>query len=309
MQPFHYVLPDTQASVVCGLLCLVMTACGGFTTTIQQSKDLASSGVAYSDSIVALIDTSADSVIDLDNDQLVRSRLDPALNPTATLQDFDQALLLELKEFSSLRHANLLVKAYFVNLQALADSDAPTATGAALKDLSGAINAANKTLRESKRDVFTADQQGLFAQAGTLVVKNIQAEQIRLALANDGSIIAEQLVWQEVLVASLSATLKTTYTTKNNSFRNNKVLVPYRDGLNLGDEWKANRKIWIKSAFQVEALDRAREAARHMRAVWEGIVNGDGDAKSVALLLDDINQFAATAAAFNVAEKARGASK
>lgn len=299
----------SQAALISALLAMLLVGCGGFTTTIKQGKDLGSSGVAYSDSIIALIDTTVDVVIDTDSDQLLISRLIPNRDAVTTLDDYNKALLAELKEFGQLRRNNLLIKAYFVNLQALADSDAPTATGAALKDLSGAINAANMGLRDSKRAVFTADQQGLFAKLGTLVVKNVQAAKIRQALEEDGKLIAEQLVWQETLVASLSKTLKDSYTRQNNRLKNDRVLVPYRDGKNLGEPWKADRKTWLKSEFQLQALDKARDAAGHMRSVWEGILNGETDAGSVAILLDDLNQLAATAAAFDKSERARSGSK
>ena len=296
-------------ALILATLTALLTGCAGFTTTIKQGKDIGSSGVSYSESIIALIDATVETVIDADSDQLLISRMNPQLDPVKTLETYNKSLLTELKEFGQLRHNNLLLKAYFANLQTLSDSTAPENTGAALKDLSGAINAANKGLRESKRDVFTADQQGLFAKAGTLVVKNIQASKIRKALQEDGQLIAEQLVWQEKLVTSLSKTLKDSYEKKNNRLKNEKILVPFREGKNLGDSWKADRKSWLKSEFQLQALDKARDASKHMQAVWEGILNGDNDAGSIAILLDDVNQFAATAAAFDKAEKTRGGSK
>jgi len=126
------------------LIALTTALVGCATQTLKQGHDLSAAGVAYADAIVALIDATPDPVIESDSVQLLRDRQNlPSEDHKKKLTEYDDKLLAELTQMGELKRNTLLVKAYFTQLQALADSTAATDSGAALKDLGGAINSAN----------------------------------------------------------------------------------------------------------------------------------------------------------------------
>jgi hypothetical protein len=278
------------------------------TQTLKRGHDLSVAGTAYSDSIVALVDAIVDPTIDMDSDQLARVR--PILSATqrrARLESANDLLRKEIAQFGQLKRNNQLIRAYFQQLQALTDSDAPKNAGAALKDLSAAITSANKTLRGSTHEAFTPAQQGYLGTLGELVVKNVQAAEVRAALERDKGIIGEQLVWQQRVVESLTKTLRQIYEINDDSLKNNQVFAPYERDKELPSAWKEDRKIWLKANFQISALGQTMDAAQHLQTLWIEFLRGDEDLASLTSLLEDIQAITSTVAAFDQAERARKA--
>ena len=278
------------------------------TATLKRGHELAVAGTAYSDSIVALVDATVDPTIDTDSDQLVRVR--PILSTSerrTRLESANDQLKKEIAQFGQLKRNNQLIKAYFQQLQALTDSDAPKEAGAALKDLSAAITSANKTLRGSTHDAFTPAQQDYLGTIGELVVKNVQAAEVRTALERDKGIIGEQLVWQQRVVESLTSTLRQIYEINDDSVKNNEVFAPYVRNQDLSGAWKEDRRIWLKANFQIAALGQTTDAAQHLQTLWVEFLRGDQDLASLTSLLDDIQAITSTVAAFDQAERARKA--
>ena len=278
------------------------------TQTLQRGHDLAVAGLAYSTSIVALVDATVDPTIDMDSDQLARVR--PVLSTDqrrARLESANDLLRKEIAQLAQLKRNNQLIGAYFQQLQALTDSDAPKNAGAALKDLSGAITNANKVLRGSTHDVFTPAQQEYLGAIGELAIKNVQSEEVRKALERDKGIIGEQLVWQQRVVESLTKILKQIYEIADDSMKNNQVFAPYTRDQELPSGWKDDRKTWLKANFQMAALGQATDAAQHLQTLWLEFLRGDQDLASLSLLLDDIQAVTGTVAAFDQEERAKRA--
>jgi hypothetical protein len=91
-------------------------------------------------------------------------------------------------------HHTRTLGGYFVNLQALAGTDAPERTAMAVEELSKSINDANKTLRESEKLAVSNAEKAALGKLAGLVAKSIQAAKLRKALERDASIIGEQLL-------------------------------------------------------------------------------------------------------------------
>jgi len=304
--------PGWIAAVLCALL-----VCGCATQSLRQGHDLSSAGIAYADAIVALIDVTIDPVIDWDTTHLLRDReFLPADDHRKRLNEFNKKIEEELIEMAQLKRNTLLIRAYFVRLQAFSDSPVAQEAGAALKDLGATINSANQVIRK-KGVVFTAEQQKYLEQIGTLVVRNIQAQQLRKILDEDKSIIAFQLAWQESVMSAMARNLMAHYELEHDKFKNERLITPYVNGPKpktgavpdkvwlQPDDWRDDRKLWLKSSFQVGALAKASEAAKHLQAVWAEILEGRGDLTSIVTYLEDIRALTDAVAAFNKAERAR----
>jgi hypothetical protein len=110
-------------------------------------------------------------------------------------------------------------------------------------------------------------------------------------LRRDAKVISEQLLLHEKLLENLADILTSRFEIENDEFRNEKVIAPFIDKREqLDEQWKKDREKWLKSQFTSESLDKAKEAVRQLRAVWEQNLQGQSDPGSIVLLLQDINE-------------------
>jgi hypothetical protein len=298
-----------------GLSIALVVLVAGCSTPIKHGQDLSSSGIAYSDALSNLADATATTVVDSSSRDLLRIRTrEPRAKREKILNDSDEAIGGYLIQIAELKNHVVQIKAYFINLQALSQSDAPEKSGAALKDVSDAINQANKTLRDSKRPVFNDVQLQATQTFGTLIVKGVLAQQVSQALERDKTIIGEQLLYEQRMMKELAGTLQRNYIQASNAFRRDKVRDPYAAaelGANapdpvLGEEWVANRRTALTAQFQNDLLDKAANASEHMQAVWADIVTGGSDPGSLLVLLTDVETLTRVMSTFNQVEKAKG---
>ena len=93
---------------------------GCATQSIQQGKDLSSSGIAYTEAVENLLDVTIDQVIDFDTAELKKSRR--GSDPRVMIVSKNEGVILLISEINAFRAQTRLLKTYFINLQALADS-------------------------------------------------------------------------------------------------------------------------------------------------------------------------------------------
>ena len=275
------------------------------TQTIQQGKDLSTSGIAYADAVNALLDVTNDRVIDFDTAELVKSRRGP--NPKEMIIQKNQAVADVVGEIRQFQAQTKLLKAYFQNLQALADSPVKDDVGGAVQSLSDSISKLNKALDgQGGKEKLSADQKKQIGALGGLVAGSIQAEKVKRALARDAEIIGAYLALQELQIKNISDILQDRFNAENDLFLNQSVIAPYADQSKpLPDKWAANRKQWFKTQFVSQQLNTAREAAKHLRGVWVDILQGKSDVNSLRSMISDVNEFVTTIQALEAASKAK----
>ena len=126
-------------------------------------------------------------------------------------------------------------------------------------------------------------------------------------LTDKFSLSTEQL--HEKLLENLTEMLADRFDIENDEFRNLKVIGPEtKKQLQLGEQWKKDRKSWLKSQFTFESLSKAKEASRQLRSVWEQILQGRSDPASITLLIQDINEFVLIVNKINEANESKGGS-
>jgi len=191
-----------------------------------------------------------------------------------------------------------------VNLQTLANAKLPESAEAAVGSLSGNIAAVNESLRKSDKIKLSEEEQAYLGQLGGLVAKHIQAGALRRALHRDAAIIGEQLVLHEKLIRKLGDILMDRSLDEIDTLWRQKVRKPYVDTTQtIGEPWKQDRALWIRSSFHQEELTKAAEAIHHMRFVWMGILQQEQNVESLQLALGDIGDFTETVHALHEAGK------
>lgn len=279
--------------VAASVACLGLGGCMGSTRTVQQGKDLCGAGIQYTEALDMLLNATIETVIDYDSDELIRQRkyADPN-DLRGFLEERNQALVEQVKTLETFRNDGRRLHAYFVSLQGLADARLQESAAAAVGDLSASIAAANGNLKKSQHLSLNEQEQAAVSQFGGLVAKGVHAEAVKRALRRDAPVIAEQLVLHEKLIEKLQGILEDRYAGQMDVIRNQKIRKPYVAAAEpLGDEWKADRRQWIRSSFCLEELTKAVEAIRQMRFIWAGVLEGRQNIESVQLALNDLYAF------------------
>ena len=284
----------SAASIV--LLTTLISGCAGPTQTIKRAEGFSAAGITYSDTVVGLLDLTADRVINDDSDILLRQRkFLPKDELENALNEQDQAIVPLVKTLGSFRDSTRKLKAYFTALQALTGSTAHEEAGPAMGELVDSINSANKTIKESEKVVYNEKEKGFISELTGLAARSVQAKKIHASIEHSAPVIGEQLLLHEKLLARITKILQDSYQIEMDRLHS-RIVSQYVDkDKSVGDKWKADRKVWITSTFFVESLRNSITAAKVMREKWEVFLSGATDAESVELLLADINEFMAAA--------------
>ena len=276
------------------LLIGLVQGCAGPSQTMKRADDFSDAGIAYSDTVVDLLDVTIDRVISDDSDILIRQRqylpedeLEQALN------EQDDALVPLVKTIGTFRDSTRRLKAYFKALQEMGEAAVEEQAGYAVDELVDSINSANKTIRESENIVFNDEEKDFITDLSELAAKNIKAGKIHASIKRSAPVIGEQLLLHEKLLERIKGILEDSYRIEIDKLHNEIRAAYVAEDEELPDDWKAKRKKWVTSQFFVESLENAIIASRVMRKKWEAYLSGAGDAESIALLLEDVNQFLA----------------
>lgn len=283
------------------VLLIGMASC---TYTIKQSGEFSDVGIKYADAVVELLDVTTDTVIEDDSNTLLYlqdlTSLEDKKQEREKLEKFlkehDDAVSDLVATLEQFRIYARTLKGYFVNLQALAGTDAPESTAKAVDELSASINNASGSLRKSEELFISEAEKNALSGLARLVSKGVQSVKLRQALERDASIIGEQLLLHEKLLAKLSGILEHSAKKRYVNERKDKVVKPYKNKeITNIEEWKKARARMLRTAFFVKSLDTATKAAQEMRQVWGGILEGKTDLGAIRLLLEDINEITAVA--------------
>ena len=272
-----------------GLSILLISGCA--THTIKQGKDLSASGIAYTEAVDKLLDTTIDRVIDFDNEELKKSRR--GSNLRGMIVQKNKAMTDILVEIERFRAQTKLLKTYFLNLQALSDSTIKEDAGGAVKSLSDSISKLNKTLDGKGGKIsLTEEQKTQIGALGGFAAGAIHAAKIKSALKRDAKVIGTYLAFQENQLNNITSILKDRFEAENDLFLNEKVIAPYVDkSQSLDTSWGKNRKQWFKTQFVGQQLNTAKNAAKQLRGIWVDILQGRTDINSLSVLISDVNEF------------------
>lgn len=273
------------------------------TQNIYQSRDLSTSAIAYSDATTALLELTTDRVIEFDTAELIKTRR--GANPRQMITEKNQAVSDVIGEIRKFQAQTKLLKAYFQNLQALADSPVKDDVGDSVRSLSDSISKLNKVLDgPDGKEKLTDDQKKQIGALAGLVARSIQADKIKNALTRDAEVIGKYLALQELQITQISELLRDRFNAENDLFGNRDVIAPYVDQSKpLPDKWAESRAKWLKTQFINQQLSTAHEAAKHLRGVWTDVLQGKNDVNSLRSLISDINDFTVTVQALEAGSK------
>jgi hypothetical protein len=208
-----------------------------------------------------------------------------------------------------LQNYSRTLQVYFLNLQALAETDAPARTSVAVAELSESINIANEGMNEKDEVAIADTQKRALEELSKSVTRGVQAVQLNNALRRDAPIIGEQLLLHEEVLRKVSGILKHTFDKSMALLKKNEVYRPYvTKTISNKQKWIDTRKRILTGTFFHQGLDNAVEASQKMQIVWSGLVEGKEDLASIQLIIDDIREFTLLVQRLREAAESEGSS-
>ncbi len=281
---------------------IILTVPFACTYTIHQSTEFSDVGIKYTEAVEELLRVTEDTIIEDDSNTLLylqdltsmEDKKEESRLLEKRLKQHDEEVLTILRSLAQFRRHTRLLNAYFVNLQALARTDAPGDTAKAVGQLSASIDNARLALEKSERLSISESERDGISDLAKLVSRGVQSSKLKEALERDAPIIGAELVLHEKLLTKLAGILEQSAKKKFVNERKVKVLEPYKSKeIKNKEQWKKARESLLKSTTTIPTLEAATEAARQMGLVWKGILEGKTDVTSVQLLLADINDLTA----------------
>jgi len=314
-------MAPSRMSKALAILCVAWILAGsllcGCARSITQGAGLAQAGVEYSRAMITLVEVTVDRVIEDDSETLLhQQRLTSYADKEREreelrrfLREHNESVLTLIDPLVRLQHHTRTLHAYFLNLQALAETDAPTRAARAVEELSESINRANADMGKREGVTINQEQKRALAELAHAVTRGVKAAQLRNALKRDAAVIGEQLILHEKVLGQVSDILTHSFDKKIVLLEKKDVDRPYiTKSISNQDKWTDARKKVLTAKFFHQGLDNAVAAARQMQIVWEGLVAGREDLGSIQLLLDDIKEFALLTQQLRRAAESKGGS-
>ena len=272
-----------------GVLALATSGCVATTDTARLDA-VAGAGIAYADKVPALLDRAFELAAAVDSRALVEARdgLSEEQRRVA-LQQFDAAMAARLNDYDAARRHNDLLRAYFVALRALLESDGAEAAGAAVKRLTTELGKLSPRLR--KAQLGDVSVSGLVEPAATIAVASFRLEALRRELQARGKAIERELALQEALVAALARQVRADQAIVSTGFRTDEVLEPYVSAKRLPKTWPTRRLKSLRAPADLEAALAAEQAVRALRKAYVAAIEGRLDAGQAAGLAATVGGF------------------
>jgi hypothetical protein len=273
------------ALVALGLL--ATAGCAGHRT--EDAGRLADAGVAFADSVPAVIDESfalavtANSIVLTDN----RAELTEEERST-TLQKHDELLLQRLDVLRDLkRHAQLL-RSYFMALGALAQSDAATEVSDATKNLVDRLSGVGLDLSKKKiAGVAIADVIQPAVEFGVAAYQNIA---IRHELEKRGHVIERELELERAALTAIGDQMMADKDAQIEHDVRAPLFTEYVTGTSLPSNWNERRIAAYRQTIDLKSLEAAANAAENLHQSWIAFSENRLDEASLLRLLKDVDE-------------------
>lgn len=275
------------------LLVWVLALAGGGCSVAPDTVRLdtvARTAIAYTAKVPPLLDRAFEAAAAVDSRALAEARdgLSEEQRREA-LQRFDAVMADRLKDYDAAKRHSDLLRAYFVALRALLDSDAPRASGTAAKRLTAALGKLSPGLKQARMGDFSVS--GLVEPAVTVTVASFRSAALRRELEARGAAIERELALQEALVGVVARQLRADQEVLSAGFRDDEVSAPYVSAKRLPRSWPARRLKSLREPVDVEAAAAAEQTVRALRQAYVAAVEGRLDAGRAAELATTVEGF------------------
>ncbi len=278
-------VPIRSVLVVCGLS---LVACS--TARINQFDRFSEAGLVYVEAVDQVTREAARTAIDADSAALARVRdALPEAERDAAIVDHNALLRVRLELLGDIRRHGHLLRAYFVALLELSETDAPAAAAAAAGDLVASMSAISQRLATVR---IGGDPIESFS--GSVIgisVARFQHAALERELETRAEAIERELDFQQAAMQAIAEQMKTDLKAVLSHRELVEIIDPYRGGnVRLPKGWAKNRRELLAASASVASVEAAAEAARQLKWSYVALVENRLSAADLQALLSDVNE-------------------
>ena len=272
------------------IVALGLGACG--TPPPANFQSVAVSGVTFTDSVPPLLASALDQAINANSATLVRSHADASLDAKKkALLDADTAYRARAKIFNDVNQHARTLKAYFVAMEALANTSGDSAIGASAE---GLVNELGQL--DPKIAAFTIGGQTVGDLTGTvvpLIVGEVRSQALADQLRKNGDDVVRAIDLQRAFLQAVAKNLRSQLETLQNVEQFDRVIKPYLSSDPLPGNWAQTRLTSLKTNVSVETLEAAVSAAENLKLSFIAVAEGNRSADLLTQLWADVSRVAA----------------
>lgn len=271
------------------LAATVLPACAS-TARVGQFHAFAEAGVAYVDAADAFLDEAGDAAVDADSRLLMvaRERLPDSANRTRSLLDSNSLLRERLNLLSDLRRHGQLLRAYFLALAALAESDRPAEIGEATREIVDALGRLDERIRAAR---VGGARVGEFAAGVTeLAVATFRRAALDRELEAHADLIARELDLQEAAMRAVAGQLHADLAIVLAGLETTEVVRPFAGTRQLPRRWPDSRREILRAGQAIESADAAADAAARLRRAFVALAEDRLGTADLQPLVADVDR-------------------
>jgi len=260
------------------------------TARVGQFREFADVGVAYVDAADAFLEEAGDAAIDADSHVLMvaRERLPDSAERAKDLVESNRLLSERLGLLTDLRLHGHLLRAYFLALAALAESDSPTEIGAATAEIVTSLGALDEEIRRARvGDREVGDFSGAVVE---IAVAGFRRAALERELEAHAPTIERELDLQQAAMRAIGEQLRTDLEVVLAGLETTEIVRPFRGTRQLPRRWATSRREILKAAVSVESADAAADAATELKASFVKLVEDRLGISDLQSLIGDIDR-------------------
>ena len=283
------------------LLVLLVLASSCAAGRINQFKEFSQAGIAYADATELLIEEAGAASIDGDSTILISRRQSLTTEWQRQTEITQHNALLKKRLFllaDLRRHANLL-KAYFIQLGALADKKAGGDLGSSADGVFQALEDLNKRIKAT--EIGGQSVSKFVNPVAEIVVANFQKKALERELKKRVETLERELDVQQAAMAFISEELEADLQVQMNALEKEKVIDPFKGSGALPSEWKRDRKNVLTSTLALSSVAATADAAKNLKMSFVALV--EGRETNIAALVQDLGELVAFLEAISEGEE------
>ncbi len=283
------------------LMLVVFGGCAASQVRVSNGSTFAAAGISYIDALPTILDESFALTVAANTHQLLLSREDLSEEERGdALTNADGELEQRLALLQDIRQHSLLLRTYFISLQALLASENASGISSATQSVVDGLAELRPGIENAT--IGGASVAGLLDSGITLAVGVYQNAALQNEIGARGAAIERELALQKVLLGALADDMMDNAELIVLIEELNPIFEEFLTADGVSDSWNSKRVSAYKRSVQLESYDAIKKAAANMHSSWIALVENRSSDSSLNLLLQDIEQLLAVARLFEATE-------
>jgi hypothetical protein len=282
--------PVPMRAIAAALLITSLAGCA--TPQPTQFESVAQSGATFAGSVPPLLTTALDEAIAANSATLVMEHASASEDARKTaLLEANNAYRERAKIFADVGNHALLLKAYFVAMEALANTGSAGAVGSEAENLVDAMGTISP--RIASFEIGGRSVGSIAASVAPLVVADFQDAALEEELRRNGDAVVRAIELQRAFLQAIAGDLGSQLAAQQQEQEFASVIEPYLSDDALPSDWATLRAAALEQSPSISTFTAAASAAETLKIAFIAAAEGAGFGGAFAQLQNDIDRLAA----------------